>query len=234
MVARVEVVVPVLNEGHVLARSIQTLHAFLNEHLPYDWTVVIAENGSHDNTLDEAHRLAAVLPRVRVLTTTQPGRGRALRAAWTGTTADVVCYTDVDLSTSLAHLRPLVDAVLQGGYDIAVGSRRLPDSRVTRSWRRRMISHGYNLLLRAALGVRFSDAQTGFKALSRRVVIEVLPDVCDDSWFLDTELLVLAERRGYRIADLPVTWVEDDDSRVKLLRTAWDDVRGVARLWRTR
>jgi glycosyltransferase involved in cell wall biosynthesis len=230
----VEVVVPVLNEERVLAHSIHTLHAFLAEHLPYDWTVIIAENGSHDNTLDEAHRLASELPQVRVLTTTLPGRGRALRAAWTGTAADVVCYTDVDLSTSLEHLRPLVEAILHGGYDIAVGSRRLPDSRVTRSWRRRMISHGYNLLLRAALGVRFSDAQTGFKALSRRVVREVLPDVRDESWFLDTELLVLAERRGYRIADLPVTWVEDDDSRVKVLQTAWDDVCGVVRLWRSR
>lgn len=234
MVARVEVVVPVLNEGHVLAQSVQTLHAFLTEHLPYDWTVIIAENGSQDNTLDEAHRLASVLPHVRVMTTTHPGRGRALRAAWSGTTADVVCYTDVDLSTSLDHLRPLVEAILQGGYDIAVGSRLLPGSRVTRSWRRRMISRGYNLLLRTVLGVRFSDAQTGFKALSRRVVTEVLPDVHDESWFLDTELLVLAERRGFRIADLPVTWIEDDDSRVKLLRTAWDDVCGVVRLWRTR
>jgi glycosyltransferase involved in cell wall biosynthesis len=234
MVTRVEIVVPVLNEGHVLARSIQTLHDFLSAHLPYDWTVVIAENGSTDNTLVEARRLEQTLPRVRVLTTTQPGRGRALKAAWIGTQADVVCYTDVDLSTSLDDLRPLVDAIVIGGYDIAVGSRRLPGSRVTRSWRRQMISHAYNLLLRTTLGVRFSDAQTGFKALSQRVVRDVLPDVRDDSWFLDTELLVLAERRGYRIADLPVTWVEDDDSRVKVLQTAVDDVRGVIRLWRAR
>ena len=226
--------VPVLNEGRVLARSIETLHTFLTSHLPYDWTVVIAENGSRDNTLDEAHRLAAQLPRVEVITIEQPGRGRALRAAWEASDADVVCYTDVDLSTSLDHLRPLVDAVLFGGCDIAAGSRLLPDSCVTRSWRRKVISHGYNLLLRTVLGVRFSDAQTGFKALSRRVVREVLPDVRDNSWFLDTELLVLAERRGYRIVDMPVTWVEDDDSRVRLVKTAWDDVCGVMRLWRAR
>jgi glycosyltransferase involved in cell wall biosynthesis len=112
-------VVPVLNEGRVLARSIETLHTFLTSHLPYDWTVVIAENGSRDNTLDEAHRLAAQLPRVEVITIEQPGRGRALRAAWEASDADVVCYTDVDLSTSLDHLRPLVDAVLFGGCDIA-------------------------------------------------------------------------------------------------------------------
>lgn len=234
MVARVEVVVPVLNEGQVLARSIHTLHRFLTGHMPYDWTIVIAENGSQDNTLAEARHLETLLSRVRVVATSRPGRGRALRAAWTDTRADVVCYTDVDLSTSLDDLRPLIDAVLHGGYDIAVGSRRLPGAHVTRSWRRRMISHAYNHLLRATLRVGFSDAQTGFKALSQRVVRDVLPDVRDESWFLDTELLVLAERRGYRIADLPVTWVEDDDSRVKILRTAFDDVRGVARLWRTR
>lgn len=228
----IEIVVPVLNEAHVLRTSISRLRTYCSAHVPWDWRIVIAENGSRDRTAQLAHELADEWPDVSVMVIDRPGRGRALREAWLRSTATVVGYMDVDLSTSLQEIPRLFGAILHEGFDVAVGSRRLPASQVTRSWQRQLLSDGYNTILRLALDVRFSDAQTGFKAFRREVAHTLLPQTVDDSWFLDTELLVLAERQGYRIADLPVTWVEDDDSRVRIVRTALADLAGVWRLRR--
>lgn len=230
---RVDVVIPVFNEEHVLRRSVRRLHEFFSARIPYRWRLVIAENGSTDHTADVARALCTELSHVDLVVTGRPGRGCALRTAWTQSEADVVSYTDVDLSTDLEEFLPLFHALIVDGHDLAVGSRLAHGARTTRSMKRQVISLIYNALLKRVLDVHFTDAQTGFKALTREVVEKVLPFVKDESWFLDTELLVLAERRGYRIADIPITWVEDDDSRVRILRTAWDDVRGVMRLRRT-
>jgi glycosyltransferase involved in cell wall biosynthesis len=226
----VDVVVPVLDEAHVLARSVHTLHRFLAAHLPYRWTIVIAENGSTDDTADVARRLTGELDGVRMLTLPQRGRGDALRAAWGASHADILSYTDVDLSTDLGAFPRAFETIVRDGYDLAVGSRRLPAARVTRSFARRVLSHAYNELLHVSLDTGFTDAQTGFKAITHAVSRRVMPLVRDGSWFFDTELLVLAERLGYRIADLPVDWVEDHDSRVNVIQTTWDDIRGIARL----
>jgi glycosyltransferase involved in cell wall biosynthesis len=229
----VDVVVPVLNEAHVLERSIGTLHRFFEKHVEYNWRLVIAENGSTDGTADLAQRLADGLSRVECLIIGARGRGRALRTAWRRPGADILCYTDVDLSTELEAFPRLFHAIVDEGYDLAVGSRLANGATTTRSLRRSMISRAYNQILRWSLQVGFSDAQTGFKAITREVADRVLPLVQDQSWFLDTELLVLAEKLGYRIADIPVRWIEDDDSRVRIVQTAWDDLKGVARLRRT-
>jgi glycosyltransferase involved in cell wall biosynthesis len=212
---------------------VRTLHGFLGGSVGHRWQIVIAENGSTDGTRAVARRVAAELPRVSVLELDVAGRGRALRAAWTRSTADIVAYTDVDLSSRLEAFPRLLDAIVKDGCHVAVGSRLAPGARTTRSVRREVISRGYNLLLRLALGVHFSDAQTGFKALACEAVDAILPLATDQGWFLDTELLVLAERLGYRIADIPVEWVENPDSRVRILSTAWADVKGVGRLRRT-
>lgn len=229
---RVDVVIPVLNEAHVLDRSIRTLHAFLTAHITFRWRIVIAENGSIDGTVDVGRRLAAELPDVDLLVIGQRGRGRALRIAWSRPEADILCYTDVDLSTELEAFPKLFQALIDGA-DLAVGSRLAPGSRTTRSLKREVISRIYNWILRWTLKVEFSDAQTGFKAITRAVAQDTLPHVQDESWFLDTELLVLSEHFGYRIADIPVRWIEDDDSRVKIVQTAWEDLKGVARLRRS-
>jgi glycosyltransferase involved in cell wall biosynthesis len=171
-------------------------------------------------------------PEVRFLQLEQRGRGRALRYAWMQSKADIVCYMDVDLSTDLAYLPPLVRAIHEGGYDVATGSRLLRESRVRRSVKREIISRLYNLFVKVVLSTRVSDLQCGFKAVSRKVVEHIVPQIEDQSWFFDTELLVLAEKQGYRIKDIPVVWIEDDDSRVKIVRTAWDDIKGVFRLQR--
>lgn len=233
---RVDVVIPVLNEAHVLEASVATLQQFLASAPAAFWRIVIVDNGSTDGTDQVARRLAGSHASVRFLQLPQRGRGRALRQAWTQSDADVMCYTDVDLSTELAALPRMVHAIVADGFDLATGSRLLPDSRTRRSASREFISRCYNLFVKAVLWTSFSDAQCGFKAISRQAMADLVPAVQDQSWFFDTELLVLAEKRGYRIADIPVRWIEDDDSRVKIVRTAWDDIKGVIRvrwsLWR--
>ena len=191
---------------------------------------MIVDNGSTDGTQDVAKRLCQQEPQVRFLYLHQRGRGRALRHAWLQSKAGIVCYMDVDLSTNLRHLPELIDAIAHGGYDIATGSRLMRQSETKRSFKREVISRIYNIFVKAVLSTRFSDAQCGFKAMSRKAVEAIIPQVEDQSWFFDTELLVLGEKQGYRIKDIPVHWVEDDDTRVKILQTGWDDIKGVFRV----
>ncbi|MGQ0764509.1 MAG: dolichyl-phosphate beta-glucosyltransferase [Gemmatimonadota bacterium] len=228
--AVVDVVIPVLNEAHVLEKSVGTLRAFLAASMPCIWRVVIVDNGSVDGTDVVARKLAADIPDVRFLQLPQKGRGRALRHAWSQSDADIMCYTDVDLSTELLALPKMVHAILADGFDLATGSRLLPGSRTRRSFKREFISRAYNVFVKAVLWTSFSDAQCGFKAISRSATAALVPAIRDQAWFFDTELLVLAEKRGYRIADIPVEWIEDDDSRVKIISTAWEDIKGVMRL----
>ena len=194
--------------------------------------MTIADNASTDGSAVIAHRLQHAYDEVHVVHLAEKGRGRALRRAWTGSASPVLVYMDVDLSTDLNALMPLVAPLLSGHSDLAIGSRLRHDSRVSRGPRRELISRGYNLLVRGTLRTRFSDAQCGFKAIRADVAREVLPLVEDNDWFFDTELLVVAERAGLRIHEVPVDWVDDPDSRVDIVRTALDDVRGLARLGR--
>jgi glycosyltransferase involved in cell wall biosynthesis len=226
----VEVVVPVYNEQAGLDRSVRSLHRYLRSQFPFSWRIVIADNASTDATAAVAEALACELPGVEVLRAARKGRGLALREAWSRSTAQVVCYMDVDLSTDLRALLPLVAPLISGHSDLAIGSRLARSARVVRGPKRELISRAYNRLLRTLLRARFSDAQCGFKAVRGDVARELLGDVRDDGWFFDTELLVLAQRRGLRIHEVPVDWVDDPDSRVAIVRTALDDLRGVARL----
>ena len=228
----VEIVVPVFNEQDDLDASIRRLHSFLRQHFPFTATITIADNASTDGTWTGALALAAALPGVRAVHLDAKGRGRALQQVWAASTARVVAYMDADLSTDLAALLPLVAPLLSGHSDVAIGSRLTRSSRVVRGPKRELISRSYNLILRATLQARFSDAQCGFKAMRAEAARALLPHVRDTAWFFDTELLVLAERSGLRIAEVPVDWVDDPDSRVDLLSTAIADLRGVARMGR--
>jgi glycosyltransferase involved in cell wall biosynthesis len=226
----VDVVVPVHNEQGVLPASIRRLHDFLSAELPYEWRIVIADNASTDETARIAMALAEDLPGVELLALAEKGRGRALRAAWERSSADVVCYMDADLSTDLRALPPLLAPLLSGHSEVAIGTRLAPGARVVRGPKRELISRGYNRLLRTVLGARFSDAQCGFKALRTDAARRLLPAVRDQGWFFDTELLVAAQREGMRIHEVPVDWVEDTDSSVDVVATALEDLRGIARL----
>ncbi|HEX4009671.1 MAG TPA: glycosyltransferase [Solirubrobacteraceae bacterium] len=228
--ARIDVVVPVYNEEAGLEDSIRRLHAFLSDELPYAWRIVIADNASTDQTLAIARALAFELERTTVLHLDRKGRGRALRVAWSASDADVLCYMDVDLSTDLKALLPLVSALVSGHSEVAIGSRLAPGARVIRGPKREFISRAYNRILHLALRARFSDAQCGFKAIRADAARRLLPEIEDDGWFFDTELLVLAQRRGLRIHEVAVDWVDDSDSRVDIVSTALTDLRGVTRL----
>jgi putative flippase GtrA/glycosyltransferase involved in cell wall biosynthesis len=226
----VELVVPVHNEQAALESSIRQLHDYLRQHFPLTWLVTIADNASTDRTWGIASRLALELDGVRAIHLSDQGRGRALRRAWSTSNAMVVAYMDVDLSTDLAALLPLVAPLVSGHSDVAIGTRLAAGSQVVRGARREAISRGYNLLLKATLRAGFSDAQCGFKAMRTDVARTVLPMVEDQGWFFDTELLVLAERNGLRIHEVPVDWIDDPDSRVDVVRTALGDLWGIGRM----
>ena len=229
---KVNITIPVFNEERDLEKSIRALHAFLGGHCRFEWEIVIANNASTDGTRAIADRLSAELKGVAALHLDQKGRGRALKAAWNTSDADVVSYMDVDLSTNLYAFPPMIEALLCGGFAVGTGSRLLKASTTRRSLKREVISRGYNLLVKAFFFTRFSDAQCGFKAITRQAWKELGPMVEDTGWFFDSELLILAEKLSYRIFDLPVSWVEDLDSRVKIVRTAVDDIKGLIRVRR--
>lgn len=226
------IVIPVYNEEKILGESIATLRAFLQANVRGVWEIIIADNGSTDGTFEAARSVVEKGNGVRLLHLDEKGRGGALKAAWRASTAQILCYMDVDLSTDLAALPAVIEALGSGGFDLATGSRLRPESLTTRCWKREVVSRAYNRLLRAVLRTRFSDAQCGFKALTRGVAEKLLPLVQDTGWFFDTELLVLAERMGYRILDLPVRWTERAESKVKVIPTALADLRGVVGLRR--
>jgi len=228
----VDIVIPVHNEAHVLAFRVRELDDYLREHVELDYVITIADNASSDVTLAVARRLERELERVRVVHLDRKGRGRALRAAWSASDADVLAYMDVDLSTDLAALRDLITPLLEGHADLAIGTRLAPGARVQRSLRRELISRTYNMLLRLSLELGISDAQCGFKAGRREVIQALLPAVEDEEWFFDTELLHAARRGAFSVREIPVHWVEDRDSRVRILATARADLRGIARLRR--
>lgn len=237
--ASVDIVIPVYNEEHVLADSVATLRKFLAQDFLHQYRIVVADNASTDRTLEVAQELAQKHPDVASLHIPQKGRGRALRAAWLTSPADILSYMDVDLSTDLAAFPPLIEAIASEGYDIAIGSRLARGADVRRSLRRDVISRGYNVMIKGLFFTRFSDAQCGFKAASRRAVQELVPLIENNEWFFDTELLILAEKAGYRVKEIPVRWVEDPDTRVNVPKTVWEDVRGLLRLrlrrpWRGR
>jgi glycosyltransferase involved in cell wall biosynthesis len=227
---QVEIVVPVRNEERDLAPSIRRLHAYLTDRFPFTARITIADNGSTDGTWTAALALANSLDRVRAIRLAEPGRGRALRSVWSASDAEVLAYMDVDLSTDLNALLPLVAPLLSGHSDVAIGTRLAPGSRVIRGPRREIISRCYNLLLHVTLRVGFSDAQCGFKAIRADRARPLLAQTVDNAWFFDTELLVLAERAGLRIHEVPVDWIDDSDSRVDVVPTALADLRGIIRL----
>jgi glycosyltransferase involved in cell wall biosynthesis len=224
-------VIPVYNEEHVLEGSVLQLRRFLQQEFPYRWRILIADNASTDRTLEVAQRLAQEHPdEVDYIHLPQKGRGRALRAAWLGSDADILSYMDVDLSTDLACYPPLVRAIAEEGYDLAIGTRLARGARIRRSLKREITSRGFITITKLMVGTHFSDGQCGFKAISRKAAQELLPLVENNEWFFDTELLILAERRGYRVREIPVKWIEDPDTRVNIRKTAMEDLRGLARM----
>ncbi|MGP4017913.1 glycosyltransferase [Saccharopolyspora sp. 5N708] len=232
--ATVDVVIPVHNEERSLPGCLEVLRGYLADGFPFSWTITVVDNASTDGTLGVASELARSMDNVRVLHLDRKGRGLALRTAWGYSDADVVVYMDVDLSTGLDALLPLVAPLVNGHSDLAIGSRLATGARTVRGGKREVISRCYNKMIRWTHGARFTDAQCGFKAARTDVVKPLLAQVRDDSWFFDTELLLLAEHNGLRVHEVPVDWVEDVDTRVNVVRTAVDDIAGLVRVARAK
>lgn len=231
----VNIVIPVYNEEKDLATSVGTLREYLRDHLSdFFWRITIADNASKDKTLAIAKNLSQKFAEVSYVHLPLKGRGRAVKYVWASDNADIETYMDVDLSSDLKHFPPLVRALTRG-YDIAIGTRNTSGSRVYgRSLLRTITSKVYILLIKLFFWVHFSDAQCGFKAVTRRVVRDIIPRVKDNAWFFDTELLVVAEKSGYRIYEEPVTWIDNPGSTVRVMKTAQGDLAGLWRLFKTR
>jgi glycosyltransferase involved in cell wall biosynthesis len=228
--ASVDVVLPVYNEAHVLERSVRTLHLFLTDHLAHEWRIVIADNGSRDGTFEIAQQLSQDLKEVEAQHIPEAGRGRALTRAFLDSPADVLAYMDIDLSTDLEAFPRLVSAVAEQGFDVAAGTRLGPGTDTTRSPKREVLSRGFVVLINLMFGTRLRDTQCGFKAMRREAAQKLLPLTRDTGWFWDTELLLLAAKGGWRVTFVPVRWVEDPDSRVKVVSTVWRDLKGLFRM----
>ncbi len=229
MAASVDLVIPVYNEEAALPDSIARLTQFLRENLVNPWQVTIADNASIDGTRSVSEELAKQYPNVSYFYLPQKGRGRALRSTWLASDADIISYMDVDLSTDLTHFPQLVEA-LESGYHVATGSRLSRDSTVTRGFKREFISRSYNLLIKSMFFTPFPDAQCGFKALTRQAAQSIIPAIENNNWFFDTELLIIAAKRGYRIKSIPVKWDDDPTSTVNITNTATEDIKGLLRL----
>ena len=229
MSGTVDVVIPVFNEEKALPRNIVILADFLKANLRNPWQIIIADNASTDNTRSVSEMLTQRYSGINYLHIPQKGRGRALKTAWLDSTADIVSYMDVDLSTDLSYFPQLVRS-LEEGYHVAIGSRLSKGSRVTRSVKRELISRSYNMLIKSMFFVPFNDAQCGFKALTRKTAQAIVPHIKNDSWFFDTELLIIAAKRGYKINQLPVKWDDDPTSTVHITSTATEDIKGLLRL----
>lgn len=232
----IDIVIPVYNEEKALEESIDRLLDFLKKTVKeYQWQVIIADNGSTDKTPIISQKLSRRYHFVTSLRLQQKGRGRAVKMAWQKSRADIVSYMDVDLSTSLEHLPNLIEAIAKKNYDLAIGSRLLPKSHVyNRTLKREIISRSYNLLIKLLFRTQFSDAQCGFKAANQQIVKKILPLIGDNDWFFDSELLIMAEKLGYRIFEEPVTWADDHGTTVRILSTAKGDLLGLFRLWQTK
>ncbi|WP_284980945.1 glycosyltransferase [Arthrobacter sp. efr-133-TYG-118] len=227
-----DVTIPVFNEERDLEECLRRLHGHLRESFPHGFRITVADNASTDSTLKIAERVARELPELAVVHFEEKGRGNALRKVWLASPSPVLAYMDVDLSTDLAALAPLLAPLISGHSDLAIGTRLTRSSRVVRGPKREFISRSYNLMLHSFMGARFSDAQCGFKAIRADVAQQILPHTLDNSWFFDTELLVLAERCGLRVHEVPVDWIDDPNSSVDVVRTALADIRGMVRLTR--
>ncbi len=223
------VVLPVYNEEKVLRQSVKTLTTFLRDYDRYEWKIVIADNNSQDHTGKIGRELESENPLVHYLHIPRKGRGIALRTAWEQTDCDFVSYMDIDLSTGLNALIRAID-LLNKGADIVVGNRLSKDSKTTRCLKREIISRSYNIVIKLSLGTHFNDAHCGFKTGRREVIQKLLPYVEDKEWFFDTEILFYAEKLGYRIEEIAVTWIEDPDTKAKIFKDTHDDLRGLYRL----
>jgi glycosyltransferase involved in cell wall biosynthesis len=229
---KVEITVPVYNEEKELEKNLNILLRFCEKELSsFDWSITIADNASTDKTPIIAAKLAKKNQQLHLLRLEQKGRGKAVKMAWSKSKADLCVYMDLDLSTDLKHL-PQILYKLQNGYDIAIGSRLAKGATVEgRTVMREITSRTLNFFfIQLFFHTHFTDAQCGFKAVTKNVVNNLIPHIENDCWFFDGELLIVGEKSGYIIYEEPVHWIDNPGSTVRLLATISEDLKGMWRL----
>lgn len=230
-----DVTIPVLNEAATLRRQVAALRVFLSDRFPTpgQWKIVIADNGSTDETRQIAADLSEEYPEVRLVIVPRRGVGLALKTSWTQSTADIVGYMDLDLATDLSHFSEAFGVLAEDRADLVYATRLHPRAKVIgRTLKREISSRVFNQLLRTYLGVGFSDGMCGFKFLKREILPELMAHGAEnDGWFFSTELLTVAEWRGFHLHELPVTWTDDAaSSKVKVLPLAMRYLRDMRQL----
>jgi len=232
MAGKILFILPVYNEQDCVGKNSLLLCDFLEEKIQGDWTIRIVDNASTDNTLKMAQDASRECKKITVLHLDEKGKGRAIKNAMKDLSYDVYAFLDIDMSTDMNHIPELLRWIDEG-YDVVIGSRLLPGSNTKRSFRREILSRGYNILTRLLLGLPVRDTHCGFKALTRSVVEDVVPKVEDNEFFFDTELLARANKTGYKIKEMPVSWIEDADSKVNVKRTVINYLKNLVKLRRS-
>lgn len=229
--AKVSVVLPAHNEAGILEPAVMEIIKILNKYNEA-YEIVIAEDGSTDGTDKKADELSKRSLAVRHLHSKKRlGRGKALKNAFQQSSGEILVYMDVDLATDVRQLKELIESIDKEGYDFATGSRLLPESKVERSGTRNITSIIYNFMVRAVLGSKVKDHQCGFKAFRRESLLQLLEEVEASHWFWDTELLVRAHRRGFRIREIPVLWKSGRETKVRLLHDSFYMGWQILALW---
>lgn len=229
----IEFCLPIYNEEKILKNNVLELLNYCNkQNFDFDWQIAIINNSSIDNSEKICQELSNKHPqKIKIENIKQPGKGRALKLYWQKSKADVIAYMDIDLAVSLDNISDLINSITKEGYDLIIGSRLLPDSKINRSFLRELSSQGYNFLSKIILRHNFSDLQCGFKAIKTDAFKKIAPYIKDNKWFFDTELIVFANYFGYKIKEIPVNWQENRyDQRKSKVNIVKDSIKFIKNL----
>ena len=215
---KVLIIIPTHNDEKIISKNIAYIDSYIKKNFTElkNYKIAVIENGSCDNTKIICKRLSKKYSNISFSYLIKKGRGGALRYAMKKNKADIYCYMDSDLSTNLSCFKNLIENMQS--YDILIGTRYHPSSKIKRGFRRLFLSKIYNKLVQLFFKVRFSDFQCGFKAFNKKVIKNLLPQIQDNSWFFDTEFLIIAYKNNYKIYELPIIWKESSNSSVKIFR----------------
>lgn len=227
-------VIPIYNEEKIIENTVRETIKYLNENTKYSYILVVADNASTDSSPEIVKNLQKEIPFLEYVRLPKKGRGLALHTVWKDFNAEVVAYMDADLSSPLTSLPNIIDPILNNESDVTFGSRLLPPGQaINRKGKRELTSQGYNFLLQFILGATFKDAQCGFKAISKEKFNQVEEEIKNQNWFYDTELLLISQYKGLRLKEVPITWVDDPDSSVKVFKTIVENLKEMGRVYFT-
>ncbi len=231
----VNITFPVLNEERILKEDVMKFYNFLKKSkFPYRFEITICDNGSIDDTKKVGEKLEKKVKEINYLRLSRKGRNFALKSSWTKSKASVVSYMDIDLATDLRFFLPMINMIIKDNCDLVVGNRLgLKSKVIDRNFKREFLSRNYNLLLRMFFFHKIRDHQCGFKAIKRNSFLKLnkeIPDIKEEIWFLDTELIIRAIKNKMKVEEIDVIWKDDPDSKVKVVKAVLEDLKGIVRL----